>query len=245
MALIDRLASKGVTLATANQGHLEAWLASNDASRRGHVGHFVRWARAQKLTSLEFPAQRWGGPTGVIDAEKRWEQARRLLHDHTLDPADRVAGLLVLLYAQRAAAISRLTLIHVQENDGGVRLHLGARPVVLPDPLAGLVLELVAKRRGHAALGDQGASPFLFPGGQPGRPMSASRLAERLTHLGIQSGPARSAALFQLSTEVPAAVLARMLGVHITVAVQWQRASSGDWMAYAAERSRLGTGQRS
>jgi len=39
-------------------------------------------------------------------------------------------------------------------------------------------------------------------------------------------------------TDLPAALLARMLGIHITVAVAWQRASSGDWTSYAAEVSR-------
>jgi hypothetical protein len=29
-----------------------------------------------------------------------------------------------------------------------------------------------------------------------------------------------------------------MLGIHITVAVQWQKASAGDWAAYAADVSR-------
>jgi hypothetical protein len=29
-----------------------------------------------------------------------------------------------------------------------------------------------------------------------------------------------------------------MLGIHITVAVAWQRASAGDWTSYAAEISR-------
>ena len=46
------------------------------------------------------------------------------------------------------------------------------------------------------------------------------------------------AALFQLATDLPAAVLACMLGIHITVAVAWQRASAGDRAAYAAEVSR-------
>jgi hypothetical protein len=40
--------------------------------------------------------------------------------------------------------------------------------------------------------------------------------------------------LFQLATELPAAILTRMLGTHIAVAVAWQRASIGDWMTYAA-----------
>ena len=42
----------------------------------------------------------------------------------------------------------------------------------------------------------------------------------------------------QLATELPAAVIARMLGIHIKVAVEWQRAASGDWTAYAADYSR-------
>lgn len=119
-----------------------------------------------------------------------------------------------------------------------MRLRLGREPVVLPEPLAILVQQLVATRRGHAALGDQGNSPWLFPGGQPGRPISAFQLAERLRQLGIYSGQARSTALFQLATDLPAAVLARMLGIHISVAAAWQRAASGDWTSYAAEVSR-------
>ena len=63
-------------------------------------------------------------------------------------------------------------------------------------------------------------------------------MAERLRQLGILSGQARSAALFQLATGVPAAALARLLGIHIAVAVAWQRASAGDWTSYAAEISR-------
>ena len=33
-----------------------------------------------------------------------------------------------------------------------------------------------------------------------------------------------------------------MLGIHIKVAVAWQQASSGDWMAYAADISRRTSG---
>jgi hypothetical protein len=109
---------------------------------------------------------------------------------------------------------------------------------VLPEPLDALVLRLAATRQGHAALGDQGTSPWLFPGGQPGQPISAFQLAERLRQLGIRSAQSRSAALFQLATDLPAAALARMLGIHIAVAVAWQRASAGDWANYAAQISR-------
>jgi hypothetical protein len=238
VALLDWLTAHDLTLAAAGQGDLETWLVIAQASNRTDAGNFVRWARKHKLTSLDFAANRWGGPTGVIDTETRWEQARWLLHDGTLKPEDRVAGLLVLLYAQWPATISQLTLSHVQASGDQVRIQLGREPVILPEPLDALVLQVAATRRGHAAIGDQGTSPWLFPGGQPGRPISAYQLAERLRQIGIRSAQSRSAALFQLATDLPAAVLARMLGIHITVAVAWQRASAGDWAVYAAEVSR-------
>jgi hypothetical protein len=242
VALLDWLTAHDLTLATARQGDLEAWLASAQPTHRTDAGNFARWARKQKLTSLDFAATRWGGPTGVIDTETRWEQARWLLHDGTLRPEDRVAGLLVLLYAQWPATISQLTLSHVQASSGQVRIRLGREPVVLPAPLDALVLKLLAVRQGHAAIGDQGTSHWLFPGGQPGRPISAFRMAERLRQIGIHSGQSRSAALFQLATDLPAGVLARLLGIHIAVAVAWQRASAGDWAAYAAQISRRNPG---
>ncbi len=68
--------------------------------------------------------------------------------------------------------------------------------------------------------------------------VSADRLGERLRLLEIRPGQARSTALFQLAAEIPAAVLARMLGIHIKVAVQWQHVSAGDWTSYAADVSR-------
>lgn len=238
IALLDGLATGGRALAGARQADLDAWLTSDQASHRREAGHFARWAKRHKLTSLEFPATRWHGPTGTIDTETRWAQARWLLHDHTLNPVDRVAGLLVLLYAQTPAAVSRLTLEHVKTTGHEVHLRLGREPIALPEPLAGLVLDLLARRRGHAALGDQGTSPWLFPGGRPGQPISAYQLAERLRQLGLRPAQSRTTALFGLATELPAAVLARLLGTHIKVAVEWQHASAGDWTTYAADYSR-------
>ncbi|MEW2418808.1 hypothetical protein AB0953_34745 [Streptomyces sp. NPDC046866] len=54
----------------------------------------------------------------------------------------------------------------------------------------------------------------------------------------IRLAETRSTALFQLATELPAAVLARTLGIDITDAVKWQRAAAGYWGTYAADISR-------
>jgi hypothetical protein len=108
--LLVWLTTKQLTLGTCQQRDLDTWIASEEATHRREAGHFIRWANTQKLTTLRFPTTRWDGPSGIIDTETRWEQARRLLHDDSLPPDDRVAGLLVLLYAQWPATISRLTL---------------------------------------------------------------------------------------------------------------------------------------
>ncbi|MET9834518.1 hypothetical protein ABZ078_35685 [Streptomyces sp. NPDC006385] len=76
----------------------------------------------------------------------------------------------------------------------------------------------------------------MLAGGQPGRPISTTQLTRRLNQLGIRPNQARSTALFQLATEIPAAILARTLGTHTDVAVAWQRLSSGYWAAEAARR---------
>ncbi|MFE0063345.1 hypothetical protein [Streptomyces sp. NPDC059003] len=94
--------------------------------------------------------KRWNDPSQPMDDEARWATARRLLHNDTLKPEDRLVGLLLLLYAQWPAAISRLTVDHIEETDGTVRICLGAVPVELPAPVAELALRQAEIRRSHA-----------------------------------------------------------------------------------------------
>jgi len=238
VALLDWLGSRDLTLGTCGQADLDQWLSSGGTSHRHHAGHFVRWAARQQLTTVSFPAVRWQGPVQALDDEARWDAARCLLHDDTVNARDRLAGLLVLLYAQPVARVARLTTAHVTVSGTTVQIRLGPAPITLPEPVASLARQLLDGKRGHATTGAAGPSPWLFPGGQPGRPVSTGHLGQRLKDLGIHPGQARSTALFQLASELPAALLARMLGIHIDVATTWQRLSSGDWMAYAADVSR-------
>lgn len=45
-----------------------------------------------------------------MDDEAHWDTARRLLHDDSLKPEDRLTGLLLLLYTQWPAAVLARTL---------------------------------------------------------------------------------------------------------------------------------------
>jgi hypothetical protein len=178
-AFLDWLAERDLTLATCSQSDLDGWIASASLAQRGPTGHFIRWAKRQKLTGLDFPATDGTAPPAPS----------------TLKPDGNTpvgCCTLVLLYAQQPATISQLTLDHVHTSGDQVHLRLSREPVVLPEPLAALIQQLVAARRGHATIGDQGTSPWLLPGGRPGQPISPYRLAERLHQIGIHPGPARS-----------------------------------------------------
>jgi len=240
IGLFDWLAKHSLTLAPCAQEDFDGWLA-DDASHHRNTGHFLRWVHAQRLTSLDLPAVRWGGPSGVIDTEARWDQARWLLRDETINVEDRVAGLLVLLYAQTAAAISRLTLTRIDTSDDHVRLRLGGDPVVLPERSPDSSSTSSPTAEATTALGSQGTSTWLFPGGQPGRPISADRLAERLRQLDLPAGPTARARSSNSPPTSPPRSSPALLGIHISVAVQWQRAATGDWAAYAADMSRRPT----
>jgi hypothetical protein len=236
---LDWLTANRLTLATCTQPDLDRWIAEPTSSYRDETSHFIRWTLIHRHTkNLTYGTVRWTGPQGTLDTEKRWADARRLLHDDTLKTSDRVAGLLLLLYAQRIATISHLTIEHVHLGADRVQITFGKTPVLLPEPIARLVRDLVATRHGHATIGTPDTVPWLFPGGRPGQPIGDDQLGQRLQRIGLNPRQDRSAALLTLATELPAAILARMLGIHIKVAVAWQQVASGDWVNYAADVSR-------
>ena len=119
----------------------------------------------------------------------------------------------------------------------------GQRPVVLPAPLDALVARLADGRKAPGSSLLSVPSPWLFPGRRPGSALTEDALAQRLHALGISPRQGRSTALFTLAAEVPAAILAKTLGIHVQAAIQWQKISGGDWAAYAADISRRGQAQ--
>jgi hypothetical protein len=76
------------------------------------------------------------------------------------------------------------------------------------------------------------------PADTSGKPITASRLGERLRALGINAQAGRRAALINLAAQLPAAALADLLGLAPTTAVKWMRQAGGDWSGYAAELAR-------
>ncbi len=203
-AFLDWLTARGLTLAACTQAELDQWLAGT-CGHPARSANFVRWAVARRHASgLTAPATRWPGPSGPLDQDRRWADARRLLHDDAYPAAGRVAGLLILLYAQKLNVITALTTRHVLHEDGRTLLRLGSRPIIPPAPLDTLVAGLaIGPRPPGSSLSDV-SSPWLFPGRQPGSALTEDALAQRLHALGISPRQGRSTALFALAAGVPA-----------------------------------------
>lgn len=96
---------------------------------------------------------------------------------------------------------SQLTVDDVDFDGDTVSITFGTSPVVLPAPLATLVRELVATRRGKAKICTPDDVPWLVPRGHPGRPLGDDRIGQRLHKVGIRPKQDRSTALFTLATE--------------------------------------------
>ena len=71
----------------------------------------------------------------------------------------------------------------------------------------------------------------------PGQPIANHALTTRLSRYDINVRIARNGALAALAADLPAAVLADLLGMHINTAIRWVRYAGRDWPDYLAARA--------
>ena len=232
--LLDWLDQRGTALTSATQADIDLWLATGPGASCAR--DFILWAsETGRCPALTIPAVTSSTGT-TTDPETRWNIVSRLLHDDTLELTDRVAGCLVLLYAQPLSRITIITRDQITRHDNThLTLRFGTDPATIPEPLAELIRDLLDTGRPYIGIGSVTNTPWLFPGFQPGQPISAARLGVRLAKHGIDARASRRAALLHLAAEVPAAVLAELLGLSNSAAVTWVHDAGGDWSRYAAD----------
>lgn len=238
IALLDWLAARDLRLAQIGQCDLDHWLLNGQSNLAYQVDDFLAWAAARRIAPrlrLTRPVSPAGPATGEAE---RHASIQRLLHDPDVPTIDRVTGCLVLLYAQQLSRISAMTRTQVYDRPDGLSVRFGRRDVNIDEPLAGFIRAQLDAPRRHESLGTLTQTNWLFPGHLPGRPITAARLGARLGALGINAQAGRRAAMQQLAVEVPAAVLADLLGIAVTTAVDWAHTAGGDWSRYAADTAR-------
>lgn len=243
--LITSLHAHGMTLRDLRQQHLDRWIAEGSTYRR-RVRAFLAWARrGGLLPALDAPRAEPRRHTDPLDADRRLRLVGRLLADDSLDLRDRVAGCLLLVFAQPVTRVARLSVDDVDDRTRPVRLRLGPEPLELPEPLGALVAELKLRQPGLATTATHDPGRWLFPGLRLDAPLHPEQMRRRLRRHGITARPARAAALLHLAQTLPPAILAELLGISESRAADWARAATGDWARYAAEGGRPREGRQS
>ena len=222
------------TLAQATQADLDAWHATHNDHQRRTLRAFLRWAmRAGHLPRLTLP------PLPVRRAEpitqhRRLELLGRLLTDEDRPLRSRVAACLILLFAQPATRIARLTIDDLtRTTDGQVFIRFGEPPTPVPEPFATLLLQATTQRDNLQTATNPGAR-WLFPGRRAGQPLHASHLSQLVRDLGVPALAGRTAALRQLVLQVPAPVAAQALGYHHNTTTRVASEAGTPWSRYAA-----------
>ena len=230
LAFLAWLDDRGTTLGTATQADVDDWL--HGATRyRYLLRDFLAWATARRLAgNVTVPAPPPSELTGLISEDSRRELLSRCLRDPGIPLDVRTAGALLLLYSQFVSRLTKLTAADIEQHGPDTCLRLDTVPVLLPPRLAALV-----RAQLEAAPDHPGPRP-LFPGRSPARPVAPQTLTRRLRQHGIEPRQARNAALAAWASDLPPAVLASLLGVHIQTAVNWASRIRRDWTTYLAER---------
>ena len=131
--------------------------------------------------------------------------------------AYRVAGILLLLYAQPLTKIAALSTAAVTSTDGETRIPLGQEPIPVPQPFADMLDTHIRNRPNLRTTGGVAATPWLFPSSRPGRHLDPQSIMNRLRGLGIDLLGARNTALQNLVVEVPPPLVAELLGYSYNV----------------------------
>jgi len=235
-SFLDWLASRGQPLASCRHADIDDWLTTGPGAWQ--VRGFLAWAaRAGHCPAFTIPGPPRTHGTAISD-DQRWALAGRLLHDDSLDATDRVSGCLLLLYGQQLSRIATLTTGQVTRRDDTVLIRLGQHDVPVPGQLGAALLQLIRDGRTHAGIGSPARTRWLFPGGLPGKPITASQLGHRLRALGIYAMPGRRATLTDLAARLPAGVLADLLHLTPGTATRWRHETGTDWACYAAALAR-------
>lgn len=229
-------------LSGATQSDVDEWLTDGKTTRY-LVRGFLLWAHGRGLCpELHVPWRIRDDPINYLIEGQRKDLLASVLHkpDHPLQL--RAAAALLLTFGLKPTAIVGLTVADVTRRNGRTFLRVGRRPLVMPGALGELVDQLAAEapERRHAILAPSDMpNQWLFPGTVPGRAADAGRLATVLNkQLGLPTRHARNTAISALALDLPAPVLASLLGIEIGTAIRWTKLVKRDWGDYLAQRAK-------
>lgn len=223
------------TIGTCTQQDLDQWIAAGPSTRYG-VRTFIVWCAKTRINKTLKLGFRQAKTVRILTQEQRLEWIRELLTGESESLPYRVAGSLLLLYAQPLVRVVNLRLEQVLVSPAGMYLDLGGTPAPVPGPFADMLREHINRRPNlRTANAD---NPWIFPSTRAGEHLHTVTVTNRLRTLGIDLLGARNAALRELVSQVPAPVVADMLGYSNQVTQRHADLAAQPWSQYANLASR-------
>ncbi|SON58616.1 hypothetical protein MSIMFI_00094 [Mycobacterium simulans] len=156
------------TAGTCRQQDVDQYLASGPTTRH-LIRTFFVWAKKSKINTAVLINHRQAKSTQVLTQEQRLAWLKELLTDDAESLPYRVAGTLLLLYAQPLTRIVALKTTAIVLSQRETRITLGAEPVPVPAPFADMLNHHLHNRPNLRTGGGIVANPWLFPGHYPVR----------------------------------------------------------------------------
>lgn len=220
------------TIDHCNQRDVDDYLASGPTTRHSMRTFFI-WAKKSKINVVVQIGFRQAKTTPTIAQEQRLTWIKELLTGDSETLPYRVAGTLLLLYAQPLTKIAALQTTAIARVDGETRIVLGKGPIPVPEPFASQLNYHLHNRPNLRTAGGAIGTPWLFPSSRPGRHIDSQTIMHRLRWLGVNLLGSRDTALQELVSEIPAPLVAEVLGYSDKVTQRHAAEGGNTWARYA------------
>jgi hypothetical protein len=223
------------TAATCRQQDVDEYLADGPTTRH-LIRTFFVWANTSKINTAVRIGHRLATTTRSLTQQQRLGWLRELLIGDADSLPHRVAGTLLLLYAQPLVKIAALPTSAVVLSRNETRLLLGTDPLPVPEPFSGMLMHHLRNRPNLRTTGGSVGTPWLFPSTFPGKHVQSQYVMHRLRDLGINLLGARNSTLQHLVTEVPPPLVAELLGYSHQVTQRHAEIATQPWAKYVNPR---------
>lgn len=216
---------------------MDTWLTTGPTTRKAIRTFFIF---AKKTgTNMRVEIGHYAAKSRpTLPQEQRLAWLRELLTGTSESLPCRVAGILLLLYAQplvRVAAL-RVDAVNINETTGTIAISFGKHPVPVPQPFAELLNEHL-RNRPNLRTASVTKSPWLFPGTRAGHHLHPNTIMDRLRSLGLEPLGARNTALDDHLSVTPPPLVADALGYSYQVAFLHADAAGDPWSRYVDQRT--------
>lgn len=225
------------TAATCTQQDVDEWLATGPTTRSAIRTFFVV-AKKARLNTTVTVQHRSAKTSPSLSQDQRLAWIHELLTGTSESLPYRVAGMLLLLYAQPLVKVVTLPTSVVNDSDDGMSITLGKHATDIPEPFASLVRAHLGARP-NLRTGAGPDSPWLFPSTLAGRHLHPNTVMDRLRDLGVNLLGARNRAIGELVLECPPSLVAEALGFSQQVAFLHADKAAEPWARYAGRSVRF------